>query len=715
MSLTRRLSLSLKALRQLGPRQLGWYTWYRLGLRSGYLRRITPENSIHQLGDADWRPAAPPLRLPNPAEIERLLGKRAASLFGEASEILAGQVRLFGGAPVPLQLTSPGQPLHWTEIALEAENGAGEDIKFTWEPGRFGWVFSLGRAYHLSRDERYAEAFWRHSEIFLGANPPNTGAQWVSAQEVALRLVALVFGAQVFATSPYSTDPRLRRLDAAIASHAARIPPTLAYARAQNNNHLLSEAAGLLTAGEFLPGHPAARRWRELGWKWLNRGLCTQIGVDGSYTQHSTNYHRLVLQIALWVTVLGREFPAETQARLAAATRWLSRLVDPLSGRAPNLGPNDGAFFLPLSSCPFDDYRPVIQAASLAFLGAAAFPAGAWDELALWLGIVPKTTSALPNEEAQAPAGGLQQPAPQIIEDSENELPERSLTISREAEDSQAPAVLRLETSSAWAYLRAARFHDRPGHADQLHLDLWWRGLNVAQDAGTYLYNARTPWNNPLSGTAFHNTLTVNGQNQMLRAGKFLWLDWAQASGCSPEVDQNQGSLCAEHDGYRRLGVIHRRTVTTEAGTSWVVQDELLPAGEGQPVRDVSEHLLPGPGKAGSAPWTARLHWLLPDWLWRVEEDSQDSEDFRLCLKMKSPAGWMRLAVSCPKQDGAGAWSASLCRAGELFIGEGQAEPTRGWFSPTYGYKFPALSLAIEVGADRLPLVLRSNFIFPGV
>ena len=33
---------------------------------------------------------------------------------------------------------------------------------------------------------------------------------------------------------------------------------------------------------------------------------------------------------------------------------------------------------------------------------------------------------------------------------------------------------------------------------DQLHLDLWWRGLNIAQDAGTYLYNADPPWDNPL-------------------------------------------------------------------------------------------------------------------------------------------------------------------------------------------------------------------------
>src|SRR5262249_39599855 len=78
------------------------------------------------------------------------------------------------------------------------------------------------------------------------------------------------------------------------------------------------------------------------------------------------------------------------------------------------------------------------------------------------------------------------------------------------------------------AYLRCVDYRDRPGQADQLHLDLWWDGVNLARDAGTFLYNGPPPWDNRLAGTPVHNTLVLDGQDQMRRAGRFLWVDWAR-------------------------------------------------------------------------------------------------------------------------------------------------------------------------------------------
>ena len=84
---------------------------------------------------------------------------------------------------------------------------------------------------------------------------------------------------------------------------------------------------------------------------------------------------------------------------------------------------------------------------------------------------------------------------------------------------------------NSWALIRAGRYTRRPFQADQLHVDLWWQGINLARDAGTYLYNGSPPWNNGFAGTAVHNTVTVDNHDQMRRAGRFLWLDWAQAYG----------------------------------------------------------------------------------------------------------------------------------------------------------------------------------------
>jgi hypothetical protein len=193
--------------------------------------------------------------------------------------------------------------VHWTA----AERLAGvEDIKFIWEPARMGWAFVLGRAYLLSEDETYASGFWKHFETFLACNPPNQGANWASAQEVALRILAMTFAGQVFAQSEHSTAERLGGLRAAIAAHARRIPVTLPYARAQNNNHWITEAAGLYTAGVVLSDHPEAGRWKTLGWDEFNYALQHQINDEGEYVQHSTNYHRLMLQAALWVLAVAR-------------------------------------------------------------------------------------------------------------------------------------------------------------------------------------------------------------------------------------------------------------------------------------------------------------------------------------------------------------------------------------------------------------------------
>lgn len=594
----------------------------------------------------------PLFNLPHRDQLLQTLGQDGnAALLAEADEIVAGKFRMFGGEPVPLQLAFSEPLQHWTDY----ETGQAPipdpqlpipDIKFVWEPARFGWAFVLGRAYHAGGGEKYAEAFWKYFELFADGNPAYLGPHWMNGQEVAIRLMALVWAAQVFADSPHSTPERIRRLGESIATHARRIPPTLVYARAQNNNHLVTESAALFTAGHALPDHPDANNWRAMGWYWLNRAFQDQISTYGEYIQHSANYHRLMLQCALWVNAVLRglrtKWPSSSSEQLARASHWLFSLLDPSTGRTPNLGANDGAYIFPLAAAPFDDYRPVVQAAAQAFL-RSGLPAGAWDEMSLWLGLAPHE---------------------RVVE-------------------SDAYLTDNLRGPNSWAHLRASRFPTRLSHMDQLHLDLWWRGLNVAQDAGTYLYNAPAPWDNPLVSACVHNTVTVDGRDQMTRAGRFLVLDWFPAYSKSLlEVDEDiSGRVIARHRGYR--GVRHERTVTIYADERWQVQDNLLT----------------WPGRVRSF----RLHWLLPDWPWQLEEREKGLE-----LRIQSPHGPVRLLISCEHKSPA----ISLARAGELVHGEGRPLPFEGWASPTYGQKVPALSLNVELKAPHGVQFL-SEFVFP--
>jgi hypothetical protein len=660
--------VTLKALFQLGPGPLSLYGLYRLGLATGHYRRLERAG----LTKAESFSALHPLfSLPTQKELLKILGKDGqAGLLKEADEIVSGKVRLFGGEPVPLQLAFEGPLRHWTDYATgkaalplshaARSRSAGlppADVKFIWEPARFGWAYTLARAYWAtkppssaqdgrgkrpkgqrpprSKAEVYAEAFWTYFEQFTKANPPCCGPDWMNGQEVAIRLLALVWCGQVFDEAAATTPARRSALVRSVAQHAARIPPTLVYARSQNNNHLLTESAALYTAGVALDD----ASWRELGWRWLNRGLRSQVSSYGEYIQHSSNYHRLVLQTALWVDAnlrgRGSRWPASTLASLARASHWLFSMLDPVSGRAPNLGPNDGALILPLSSSAYDDYRPTVQAAARAFL-RTSLPAGPWDELSLWLSL---------------PAG-------------------------KHTAGSQAYVGDQLRGRDSWAYLRATQFRSRLSHMDQLHFDLWWRGSNLAQDAGTYLYDAPRPWDNPLVSTRVHNTVTVDGRDQMTRGGRFLTLDWfpAYSKSLIPVDDLALGSMLAYHKGYRRLGVRHERLATVYRDERWEIRDNLVFSRPG-------EHLF-------------RLHWLLPDWGYRIRESPFE-------LLLRAPHGKVTLHIESEPPLSQLAPRVSLVRAGQLLFGEGRALPIDGWVSPTYGKKLPALSLAVEVRASR--------------
>ncbi len=619
-----RLTKFFKSLRDLGIKKLSLFALYKLGVLSGFYEQAYPTRPRPK---ATGQPAiAPYPSFPTPTP------KVKAQTLTRAADIQQGKTYLFHARTVPL-IWEDSNLFHWSRHERSALT---QDIKFIWEVGRFGWALTLARAYAFSGDAAFADSFRTLTLQFLDNNRPNRGWHWQSAQEVALRLMALIFCDRVFASSRVLTLQDRQRIWTAIAQHAERIPPTLIYARAQNNNHLLSEAAGLYAAGLYLPDHPRAKKWRRLGWRWLNRGLQQQIDENGTYIQHSVNYHRLMLGLALFIDHLRREakapdWPEKTRQRLRAATRWLWALTDPETGRVPNLGANDGAYIFALTSQPFEDYRPVLDAAAKAFLSQDLFNQPALSEIADWFGL------------AAPPAPTV--PTPQ-------------------AED-----MLRLTGNAGRAFLRAAHFSDRPSHADQLHADLWWQGVNVALDPGTYQYNAPPPWDNALVTSRVHNTLTLNEEDQMQRAGRFLWLDWAQAHVVAKQRDEH-GQLIqvtAAHNGYRRLNITHQRTLTVR-DQGWDVRDQLLPT-----------------QTAPDAPLKVQMTWLLPDWEW--EREGQNT------LHLKGPSFNVTLTLD-------DVMDLNLFRAGERLMGTIPPQPIWGWHSPTYTLKCPALMV---LGTAKAP------------
>lgn len=656
---------SWRAAFELGLSPLASYAAYRAGIASGWFRWQTPAGDwdsfpLHRLVE----PGVPA----DPAEYEELRDGRTLPRFffdrskrnpqlpwvdarRSADDILRGVFPFGGGQTVRLgfppkswSVGPQGESMatdpaggHWTLCDLRS---LAADARLAWEPSRFGWVFPLARAFQGTGNRRYADGFWRLWTGWRDHHPPSRGLQWASAQEVALRMLALVFAFYAFAPAWKRRPERSADLAQAILLHARRIPPTIAYARAQGNNHLLSEAAGLYTAGVMFPEARGATRWRTLGRSLFLEGLQRQIFPDGGYVQHSANYHRLAIQLGLWVARLAElnedPLPAKAIDSLGWSTLALAALVDGGTGSPARFGPDDGTNILPMGGAS-GDYRPTLQAASRTFLDRPLLSPGPWDAAAAWLGSAPRdgpsvrrrTTKPRPTEAAAAlPLAGLH----------------------------------RLNGRDTWGLLRAARFTSRPGHSDQLHVDLWWRGTNVALDPGSYLYRSPAPWEGGLAEAALHNTVTLDGSEPMERAGPFLWLKWAQAAvlGRWTSSDGSIDVVTAEHDGYRP--VVHRRTVARLGDYEWWIVDDLL----------------------GQGAHRSTLGWNLPDVRWSVRGKQ---------VTLHLGPGRASLALE--------GGDMGVYRAGELV--EGSAAPGAwaawGWRSPGYGRVQPCLRVVASTEA----------------
>ena len=434
--------------------------------------------------------------------------------------------------------------------------GGKADIKLVWEASRFSLAYYFARAYARDREEKWAEAFWQMFDAWIEQNPPQLTVAWGCGQEITFRLMSMLFAAVTTLHSPAATPERLFALSRLAWQSGKQILININHARSQQNNHGISEAVGLWTIGVLFPEFAGASRWRDRGRKVLVHEIGRQVYRDGSFVQHSTNYHRVLMDDLLWALRLSETasapLPKIVLDLFERAAGWLGELIDPESGRVPNYGSNDGALVLPLSCCDYLDYRPVAQAAEYLLHRKRRFAPGPWDETMAWL-FGPESLDASASAPARSPA---------------------------HAAGDGGYYILRGENS--WCMIRCHTYRHRPCQADMLHVDLWYKGVNVLRDAGTYMYYCEEPWRRYFPSTAAHNTVQVDGRDQMVKGPRFLWFRWTRSRVLRFETaaDGRTGCFEGEHYGYTSLPepVVHRRCVC-RIGDGYAIVDDVLGTG----------------------------------------------------------------------------------------------------------------------------------------
>ena len=254
------------------------------------------------------------------------------------------------------------------------------------------------------------------------------------------------------------------------------------------------------------------------------------------------------------------------------------------------------------------------------------YPAGAWDEDLLWL---------------YGPQGLDAPVRPRKVSDFR----------------ARVAGYYCWRSSHSHLFLRCGRFRFRPSQADMLHVDLWWNGTNIAIDPGTYSYNSPKPWNNPFASTAYHNTVSIEGTDQMRKFSRFLWLPWVEGK---VRRERDLARSVSYFEGQIKLGraltaATHARGVLRLPNNRWLVLDSFR----------------------APRPEEVRLHWLFQDLPFEWDPD---------LLKLGLRVGREELLVQlgCSSEG----VQRSLVRAC----------PTspRGWQATHYLCRKPALSLVLN-------------------
>lgn len=432
---------------------------------------------------------------------------------------------------------------HWSKIIDLSENQG--DIKYVWEKARFSFLYDLIR-YDYHFEENQSDFVFKQISDFMHKNPINQGPNYKCSQEIGLRILNWTFALYYYRDSEHLTKDLFDRMIHYIYWQLHHIYHNINFSRISvRNNHAITEVLVLYLGGKLFPFLPNVKKWSKKGRKCFEEEIAYQIYEDGTFLQFSMNYHRVVVQLLTWAIRLSElnndSFGSVIYDGAKKSLIFLETCMDDASGKLPNYGANDGALFFKLTD---DDYR--IYRSQLDDLRAVLFGRTFYNSKSpYWYGIQP-----------------------------DNAMPPKTSTIS----SFEKGGYYLIQEGDTKTFLRCGAYKDRPSQSDNLHLDIWFNGVNYLRDSGSFQYNTTKDLLHYFLGCESHNTVGIDGENQMQKAGRFVWHYWVKEAKAFI-VEKNDGF---EFEGtikaFKHLGnnITHQRVVHKKKGLNeWYVQDRI--------------------------------------------------------------------------------------------------------------------------------------------
>lgn len=514
--------------------------------------------------------------------------------------------------------------------------------KHVWEINRLQFLPLLALEYQSSRNQKILHRFTDILESWIEDNPYLIGVNWYSNIEVNIRLIVWFFCWEILdANSLLQENSTFKEFVETqwiptIYLHCQYSHQNPSY-YSSANNHLISEYAGLFVAASYWK-FPESAVWLSHAKKGLEKEIIVQHSANGINKEEAAEYIQFITDFFLIPFVIakntGNAFSEAYQSQLEKILEYIFQMMD-RRGNIPYYGDEDDGKVVILENGHTDNFRSLLTS------GVVLFGNARWKSKSIgW----DNKNALLFGEEGKKAFEDIK---PDTTSQSSRLYSQEGRFFLRKQEE-ERETYIHMDAAPLGFLSIAAH-----GHADALAFDLHVDGHPIITDVGTYTYHTDPEWRGYFIGTLAHNTIRINQANQAQSTGPTMWINHYQVQIIKSETSELRDIVVAEHDGYEKMGVIHRRTLLfNKENESLTITDDLLTTTSKEYTLEFPLHLHP----SVKVNKTSDCKYLLQGKSERNVEIQPDS------------------ALNCTEV-------------------RGQTEPILGWYSPSFRIKEPTTVL----------------------
>jgi hypothetical protein len=487
--------------------------------------------------------------------IDRFLKRAIISIQAAPEPILFKQPLLY---PIFTEVLDIAQPIDWHKDlvagkhfpkifshSINIRNDKYGSAKNVWEVNRMLFLTDLSFQYSKTKNDELIAIIQSHITSWIKDNPYLCGVNWYSNIEVNIRLINWYYCWQLLDVENLSKvnvefDNFVRKIwKPSIYQHCkySYHHPSL-YSSA--NNHLIAEYAGLFVASQQWK-FSETKKWSKYAKSGLEKEIRKQHSENGINKEEAAEYIQFITDFFLIAYLVGEKhsnhFSLHYKDYLYRIFSYITQILD-YDGNYLMYGDGDDGYLLKIGKENYpNNFLSLLTTASILFNEPKfKHPKCYFDD---------KTYVLLGN------TSGLFESLNSIYQSESTFYPAEGHFIFRNKD------ILFHFDVAPLGYLSIAGH----GHADALSIILHVAGKPILVDPGTYTYHTEREWREYFVGTLAHNTICIDRKNQATLAGPTLWHNHYKSKVLRCESDNKHDFVLAEHTGYRKKGIVHKRSV----------------------------------------------------------------------------------------------------------------------------------------------------------